>query len=119
MNNLLKTSRKGFRTVIDQNIQNITVNIPGDNTDPWSSSIIKTFKGRISHEKRMNNLSGNPAGMSTNLSYFLIVDYKVDYLYKGYIITDENGKSWKLGVVDPLERFGGIMGYQSPLEEAV
>ena len=119
MNNLLKTARKGFKTVIDQNKQTLSVSIPGTSSNPWSTSTSKSFTGRISHERRMNDLSGSSVGLTTNLSYFLIVDYNINYLYKGYIITDKNDKKWKLGAVDPLERFGGIIGYQSPLEEAV
>ena len=115
---LLKTAREGFKEVINQNRQTITLSIPADPTNPWSTATTAEFQGRISHERRMNDLTGNPAGLSTNLSYFLIVDYTVDYLAEGQIITDAIGNKWKLGAIDPLRRFGGVIGYQSPLEEA-
>ena len=119
MTPLLKQARKGLQIVINQNKQTLTLDLESDPADPWGTTTNKTFTGRISHERRINNLENNPSGMSTDLSYFLIVDYKVDYLIRGNIITDSDGKKWKLGAVDPLKRFGGILGYQSPLEEAV
>lgn len=120
MNPLLKQARKGFTKLIDENRQTITINIPDDPKNPWPVNTPDTFTGRISHEKKaVQDLEAGTAGLSTNLARYLTVEYDVDYLAKGYIITDQNSKQWKLGPVDPLPKFGGIQGYQAPLEEAV
>ena len=120
MNMLLKQARKGFKAMIDENRQVLIVTIPGDPTDPWSVTTTQDFTGRIAHEQKGPfNLEAGTTGMSTDLSRFLSIEHDVDYLAIGQIITDANGKDWKLGAVDPLPRFGGVLGYQSPLEEAV
>ena len=120
MNMRLKQARKGYKKMIDQNRQVLIVTIPGDPTDPWSVDTTKDFTGRIAHEQRGPfNPQSDSAGMSTNLSRFLSVEYDVDFLTVGQIITDKDSKDWKLGAVDPLEQFGGVHGYQIPLEEAV
>ncbi|MCK4819853.1 hypothetical protein KA005_29075 [bacterium] len=117
---MLKQARKGYKKMIDENRQVLIVTIPGDPTDPWSAETTKDFTGRIAHEQRgPSDLEVGTAGLSTNLSRFLSVEYDVDFLAVGQIITDQNSKDWKLGAVDPLSKFGGIHGYQVPLEEAV
>ena len=117
---LLKQARKGYKKMIDENRQVLHVTIPGDSADPWAASVTKDFTGRIAHEQRGPfNPEAGTAGLSTNLSRFLSVEYDVDFLAVGQIITDQNSKDWKLGAVDPLSKFKGIHGYQVPLEEAV
>jgi len=120
MNQLLKQARKGFKSLINENRQTMLISILTDTTDPWGGTTTKTFTGRISHEKRgVPDLTTGNAGLSTNLNRFLTVEYDVDFLVVGDIITDADSKQWKLGAVDPLSKFGGIHGYQIPLEEAV
>lgn len=119
MNMLLKQARTGFRSLISENRQTITVAVSPDPSDPWAANTNKEFSGRISHERSgVPDLGSVPSGLSTNLQRFLSVEYTVDFLKLGDVITDQNGKQWKLGPVDPLEKFGGIHGYQAPLEEA-
>ena len=120
MNMKLKQARKGYKKMIDENRQLLIVTIPGDPADPWASSTTRDFTGRIAHERSGPfNLQEGTAGLSTNLSRFLSVEYDVDYLKVGQIITDADSKDWKLGAIDSLSQFGGIHGYQIPLEEAV
>jgi hypothetical protein len=120
MNMLLKQARKGYKASILENSQTITLSILADPADPWSVVTTKTFTGRIAHEKKaVSNLETGTAGLSTNLGKFLMVEYNINYLVVGMIITDANSKDWKLGSIDPLEKFGGVHGYQCPLEEAV
>jgi len=120
LNHLLKQARKGFKASIDENRQSLSISVLADPTDPWGVATISTFTGRISHERRsVSNLEVGNAGFSTNLGRFLSVEYNVDFLKFGDIVTDANEKDWKLGAVDPLTKFGGIHGYQIPLEEAV
>lgn len=117
---LLKQARRGQTALVSENRQTMSVEISGDPADPWSAATTKEFSGRISHERSGPvDLAPGTAGLSTNLVRFLSVEYTVDFLIVGSLITDQNGKKWKLGPVDPLEKFGGIYGYQIPLEEAV
>jgi len=120
MNMLLKQARKGYKALIDENRQTLSIKVLTDPSDPWSGSTQKPFTGRISHERKtISNLQVGTVGLDTNLGRFLSVEYDVDFLKVGDIITDENSKGWKLGAVDPLSKFGGVHGYQIPLEEAV
>ena len=117
---LLKQARSGFKSLINENRQTITVKILDDPDDTWSTFTTKTFTGRISHEAAGPfKLQAGTAGLSTNLGRFLQVEYDIDYLVVDQIITDQDGKQWKLGAVDPLSKFKGIHGYQAPLHEAV
>jgi hypothetical protein len=117
---LLKQARKGFSGLIDENRQSMYILDSADSSNPWAKKDKLSFSGRISHEssRQAPNLNPSPAGLSTNLQRFLSVEYTVNFLKKGDIIIDKNDKQWKLGPVDPLEKFGGIHGYQAPLEDA-
>ena len=124
MNMKLKQARKGQTALVNTDRQNLNVSVSGDPTIPkgWpgNSPTVKSFTGRIAHERSIvPDLNPGTAGLSTNLQRFLSVEYNVDSLQKGDIITDQNSKQWKLGAVDPLERFGGIFGYVASLTEAV
>lgn len=120
MNMLLKQARKGMKALIDEDRQEMSVDIPGDSSDPWSTPVTKTFSGRISHESSsVPDLGSSTIGLSTNLNRFLSVEHDVDFLITGALVTDKNGRQWKLGAIDPLEKFGGICGYECPIEEAV
>jgi len=114
---LLKQARKGQTQLINEDRQSMYVLISnGTFQNPTKLS----FTGRISHERGIvPDLTSNPAGLSTNLQRFLSVEYTVDFLSRGDHIIDKNNKKWKLGPIDPLEKFKGIHGYQAPLEEAV
>lgn len=120
MNMLLKQARKGLKTLVMEDPQTISVSVSPDASDPWATTTTSTFTGRIAHEQRaaVADLQAGTAGLSTNLQRFLTVDHTVDFLKLGDIITDKNGAKWKLGPIDPLEKFGGVHGYQAPLETA-
>jgi len=116
---LLKQARRGMTALVDENRQTMSIDIPADSSDPWSPPTTKSFSGRISHESSsVPDLGSSTIGLSTNLNRFLSVEYDVNFLVTGALITDKNGKQWKLGSIDPLEKFGGVHGYQAPLEEA-
>lgn len=126
MNNraALKQARKGQDSLINESPETFTMVISGTTTIPegwpgYVASETKVFTARLPHERSIVPvLEGTPAGMSTNLQRFLTCGYLVDYLYKGAIITDSKGNNWRLGKPDPLEKFGGIYGYQVSVEEA-
>lgn len=129
MNNaeLLKQARKSVIALIKESPIKITVKrFPlvddgsGDGTlvpDPYGTPDDYTMTVRISHERRQPaNLGSAPAGLSTNLSRFVMVDYKTT-IYQGDTF-EALGKYWEIGPVDPLMKFGGATGYQAPLREA-
>jgi hypothetical protein len=119
MMQMLKQARKGQSALVNENPQTITTAFRIDTTDTWSATIDKAFTGRIAHERRIvPEVSAGTAGMSTNLQRFLTTGYEVDFLQIDDIVTDQNGDKWRLGAIDPLEKFGGIYGYQAPLENA-
>ena len=124
MNLLLKQARKGFKGLIDENRQTMSIKVEGDPSIPagWPGNLPTnpTISGRISHEssRQAPEITPTPAGMSTNLQRFLLVEYIYDFLVVGQILTDQNGSKWRLGAIDPLSKFQGIHGYQAPLDEA-
>ena len=120
---LLAQARKGQDYLIKENPETFTYTKNNTPTIPigWdgSSTTAYTFEGRLSHETSIiPQAEGNQAGMSTNLKRFFTCGYLIDYLQRDDIITDSKGKDWKLGVIDPLEKFGGIYGYQAWLYNA-
>lgn len=74
----------------------------------------RKVKCRISYEKRM--VDGTPVvenvGYSTNLSKFILTDYKSP-IYKGERFDD-----YEILEVYPMYFLGKIIGYQAPLKEA-
>ena len=119
MNMRLKQARAGFKQIINDNRQSMSILIPTNPVYPKLGGVTKTFTGRIAHERStISELSETPAGISTNLQRFIQVEHTVDFLAAGQIVTDQNSSKWKLGPVDPLSKFGGIHGYQAPLTDA-
>lgn len=123
----LKQSRDGIKKHIDESPSIITVwrkamkddGFGGTVEDPFSDPSDDTFKARLSHEQKGPELSNEvPPGLSTNLSRFILVDYETT-IYEGDYFKDAIlNKSYRIGPVDPLVKFGGIIGYQAPLLEA-
>lgn len=72
---------------------------------------------RIAHERKAipDSVAGS-TGESTNLSRFIIADYKSDI--KKYDRFRYEAKAWQVGDIDPLSYGGERTGYQAPLEEA-
>lgn len=72
---------------------------------------------RISHQR--NQVPANElknTGLSTNLSRFILADYKT-VITEGFEISAYAGKKYKIGAVDTLIKYGGTIGYQAPLIE--
>ncbi len=120
---LLKQARQGQKSLVNESPETVTYRKNNTSNLPigWAGSDYTDIdiKVRISHERSVaaENVP-TPAGMSTNLQRFMTWTHEIDYLQINDIITDSKGKKWKLGAIDPLEKFGGIYGYQCPLEEA-
>lgn len=119
---MLKQARKGFYNLINEDPQSFTYAKSSTPEIPvgWHGYIStpKTFKGRISHERSIVNSSQpTTAGASTTLSKFLSYPYTEGSLQKDDILTDAESRKWRIGQPDPLRKFGGIFGYQCPLQE--
>jgi len=118
MNRELRQARKGHARLIKEDSQLFSINISADSTDPWAGSDYSTFNGRISHKEGVvPTAEDSTTGVDYDLKYMLSVEHSVNFLEKGFIITDESGTEWELGKPDPLRRFGGIYGYQVNLIE--
>ena len=127
MNNavLLKQARDGIRRLINENPETIIIyrkelkddGFGGLIEDPFGDETPHTIKCRLSHEKKFpGNLYPSPSGFTTNLSRFILVDHTVT-IYEGDLF-EAIDKEYRIGAVDPLLKFGGIIGYQAPLIEA-
>lgn len=116
---MLKQARKGFLKLINEDPQSFTYTVSSDPSNPWAPTPTpKTFKGRIAHERSIVNSSQpTPSGASTTLSKFLSYPYTEGSLQKDDILTDAESRKWRIGQPDPLRKFGGIFGYQCPLQE--
>lgn len=126
MNAALKQLRKGFQDDINISKVLITLKRSPMTTDPITGDQVRDPEGvktehenygRITHER--SNPPHNretPAGLSTNLNRMLMNDW-LNMPYE-FDVFDWEGKTWEVGPVDPIIKFGGVVGYQSPLKEA-
>jgi hypothetical protein len=126
MNPLLKQARDGVKKVINESPENILIvrqpmtpdGFGGQVPDPFGTATEHNYKVRISHERgNPSILTDTSAGMSTNLQRFILADYQADIKHGDVFEAIE--RSWKIGPVDPLKKFGGVIGYQAPLTDAV
>ena len=128
MNGQVTQARRAITFKIKENPSYITVQRTGlvDDgfgnmvPDPFGTPEEKHFKVRISHERAQPEMAQNSsAGLSTNLQRFIIAGYK-DEIKEGDVFGhDATAKVYRIGPVDPLEKFGAIIGFQAPLVEAV
>jgi len=123
----LKQARDGVKRLIKESPTKITINRQalvddgsGDGTlvpDPFGTPEAVSMTVRLSHERRQApDFEPVQAGFSTNLARFIMTDYKTE-IYRGdYFEAIDRG--WRIGPVDTLIKFGGVVGYQAPLIEA-
>lgn len=89
----------------------------GEVEDPFGDPIPYEIKCRIDHERKFpGNLDLASMGFSTNLARFVLVDCETTIYINDTL--EEIGKGFKIGVVDPIKKFGGVIAYQAPLIEA-
>lgn len=86
--------------------------------DPFGDPVPYTVKCRLSHERKFpGNYDPAAVGFSTNLARFILSNWN------NPLIEDDTfeaiGKEFRIGAVDILKKFGGIIGFQAPLIEAV
>lgn len=122
---LLVQKRKGIQDKINKSPEAIIIyrkpmtdNGFGDLVeDPYGTPVPYNVRCRLSHEQEGPQTQINaPSGLSTALVRFILVDHKTT-IYENDTF-EALGKKFRIGVVDPLKKFNGILGYQAPLYEA-
>ena len=89
----------------------------GQVPDPFGDPTTVNLRVRISHERSQPaSLDSTSAGLSTNLQRFIMTDHNADIQKND--VFEALGRSWRVGPVDPLMKFGGVTGYQAPLTDA-
>jgi hypothetical protein len=89
----------------------------GQCLDPFGTPTEVILKVRISHEQKGPfNLEGADAGLSTGLGRYIQTDHLAD-IREGDVF-DAIGKTWRVGPVDELQKFGGVHSKQAPLIES-
>lgn len=125
-NKILEQEKKGIQFLLNENIDQYDIERKPmiDNgfgvmvDDPYGKPNKHKIYGRISHESAVPLSPENiAAGLSTNMSRFLLVDGET-VIYQNDIITNYLGKRWRIGIVDPLEMFQEIIAFQAPIMEA-
>ena len=124
---LLKQARKAIIKMIGESPENITIirkpmvddGYEGSVIDPYGEEAPHTLKVRLSHEKKTANYDPASVGLSTNLSRYITTDYETIIYENDTFDSELTQKRFKIGVVDPLIKFNGIIGYQAPLIEAI
>ena len=119
---MLSQARCGIQAVINVNKTVIDVTIPAAMVDDGRGNMIPDLLGsttskrmpcRVSFEKKLTDgLPTASVGFSTNLSKFIITDYKHE-IKRGYRFNN-----YEIGEVSILRQFGDIIGYQAPLIES-
>jgi hypothetical protein len=123
--NLLRQARKAIIHKIALSPSTITIisyplisdGFGGTMPNPMGTAISSSKTVRISHQRNQvpeNELKNT--GLSTSLSRFILSDYKTP-LTEGTDVSSYLGKKYKIGAVDSLEKYGGIIGYQAELIE--
>ena len=120
---MIRQARKGIQKSISLNESKVIIESPSkmiDNgygilvPDLTSTKTYRKISCRISYEKKMVDgvQSVENVGYSTNLSRFILTDYKTP-IYKG-----ERFDNYEIMQVYPLYFMGDIIGYQAPLKES-
>lgn len=126
MNNreLLKQARAGFKAIISENKDAVIIFrqplvddlFGGLTEDPTGTPVGVVIPCRISHEAKGPQEQQNaPAGTVNNMTRFISVCYNIEINQKETF--ESIGHLWEIGKVDPLKKFGGVIGYQAPLIE--
>lgn len=85
--------------------------------DPYNSTAQDPITVRLFHDTRgPEGLKGAPSGFMTNLQRAILIKH-TDTVYENDIF-EALGRQYKIGPVDPLNKFGGTYGYQAPIIDA-
>ena len=122
MNNqaLLRQARKGIDSQISQSPQVLLVSRKAEVDDgfggkmPGTSPRYITIRARVSHERRgVQDKSSYPNGLDTNLSLWILAPWNSGLQEDDFFTL--RGRVYRVGVVDQLEKFGGVIALQAPL----
>jgi len=123
---ILKQIRKGIKNAVAINRERITLQRAPLITNPITGEQVRNPAGaktshsiyaRIAHEKKVApDDRPTPAGESTNLSRFILVEPQ--YTIVEHDTFTWQGKEWEVGPVDPVIIKGHVIEYQAPLKEA-
>lgn len=122
---LLNQKRKGLQAKININPTAIIIyskpmvddGFGGLIENPYGTPIPRNVKCRLSHEQSGPDTEVNaPSGLSTALVRFILTDHN-NKIYKDELF-EALGKGFRIGAVDELNKYGGVIGYQAPLYEA-
>lgn len=82
--------------------------------DPNGIKVVERIKCRISYQKKSTDGTIKaPVGLSTNLTQYILTDYRTP------ITKGDRFNNYELLEVQPLTREGKIVGYQAELKEAI
>lgn len=121
----LAHARRAVKALINESPESIIIQrqpmaddgFGGQVPDPFADPVTVNLKVRISHERSQPaSLDSTSAGLSTNLQRFIMTDHKADI--QAGDVFEALGRSWRVGPIDPLMKFGGVTGYQAPLMDA-
>jgi hypothetical protein len=122
---LLNQARKGIAFQIAQSPESIAVERQPMVPDgfgglmPEGEPQTLTYVVRISHERSgVQQTQTMPQGLDTSLTLWILGNHTL-ILREGETITAAGrGRKFRVGVVDALKKFEGIMAYQAPLYPA-
>jgi hypothetical protein len=118
---LLKQARMGIQRQIEESPSVVTIMRQptvsdgfGGMTPSGTPVDIGDRLVRISHERRGVQAVGDvPAGLDTNLTLWLLMSHDADILENDTFEFD--GRTCRVGRIDPLKKFKGVQGKQAAL----
>lgn len=119
---MLRQARNGIRVQIDTAPDSITITRPTQVSDgfgglmPGTGSTALTAKVRISHRYgTVQELVTSPNGLDTGFGLFLLTDHNTIPAEDDIFIA--RNRAWRVGPVNALIKFGGVIAYEAPLTQ--
>lgn len=123
MNEKLAQARAGWQHAIDENPDTVDIERRAMVSDGFGGTVANPFgtvtthqvELRIAHEEKAADGPG-PGGIAEDYGRFVMANWKQD------IQRDDEfeaiGYRWRVGIVDAVKKFGGVVGYRAPIIEA-
>jgi hypothetical protein len=118
----LNQARRGIKKLIDQNKSSIIISrqamvddgFGGLVPDPLGVPTEINVTCRLSHDQiKPGSISESPAGVTSDPIRYILTDHNQDIQEND--IFEAIDKTWKIGIVDQLYAFGGLIGKQAPV----
>lgn len=120
MNNTsaLNQLRKTFALHVAQSPDSVTIRRSTDSINPFAPTVTIVLTARLSHERsrKIDRVGDYPSGLDTDLGLFLQWPWNI--IVNENEVIQARGKLYKVGVVDPIKKFGGVHCHQAPLYPA-